>query len=106
MRIDRHDNIWTVDEGTNMVAKFDPTGTKVLLVIGVRPPVHARHFHRRRPHRSPTKLHPLRVPATSPSTCRTMSSSPTATATTRVVKYDKYGRFLAKNGQRCRRATA
>src|SRR5690348_4078080 len=39
MRIDRHDNIWAVDEGTNVVTKFDPTGTKVLLVIGVRPPV-------------------------------------------------------------------
>ena len=34
VRVDRHDNIWTVDEGTNVVTKFDPTGTKVLMVLG------------------------------------------------------------------------
>src|SRR5204862_320764 len=32
------DNIWTVDEGTNLVTKFSPQG-KVLMVIGRRPPV-------------------------------------------------------------------
>ena len=37
VRVDRHDNIWTVDEGTNVVTKFDPTGTKVLMVIGHHP---------------------------------------------------------------------
>src|ERR1700761_1040633 len=37
VRVDRHDNIWTVDEGTNVVTKFDPTGSKVLMVIGHRP---------------------------------------------------------------------
>src|SRR5882762_4646228 len=38
VRIDKDDNIWTVDEGTNMVTKFSPQG-KVLMVIGRRPPV-------------------------------------------------------------------
>ena len=37
VRVDRHDNIWTVDEGTNVVTKFNPDGTKVLMVIGHRP---------------------------------------------------------------------
>ena len=37
VRVDRHDNIWTVDEGTNVVTKFDPTGTKVLMILGHRP---------------------------------------------------------------------
>ena len=37
VRVDRHDNIWTVDEGTNVITKFDPTGTKVLMIVGHRP---------------------------------------------------------------------
>ena len=37
VRVDKDDNIWTVDEGSNMVTKFSPEG-KVLMVIGRRPP--------------------------------------------------------------------
>src|SRR5467141_5389873 len=37
VRVDAQDNIWTVDEGTNMVTKFSPEG-KALMVIGRRPP--------------------------------------------------------------------
>src|SRR5256714_14017968 len=37
VRVDKDDNIWTVDEGSNMVTKFSPDG-KVLMVIGRRPP--------------------------------------------------------------------
>src|SRR5207247_3820334 len=37
VRVDKDDNIWTVDEGTNLVTKFSPEG-KVLMVIGRRPP--------------------------------------------------------------------
>lgn len=36
VRIDKDDNIWTVDEGTNMVVKFNPEG-RVLMTIGRRP---------------------------------------------------------------------
>ena len=35
-RVDKDDNIWAVDEGSNMVIKFDPAG-KVLMLIGRRP---------------------------------------------------------------------
>ena len=35
VRVDKDDNIWTVDEGTNLVTKFSPQG-KVLMVIGRR----------------------------------------------------------------------
>src|SRR5256886_11640979 len=37
VRVDPQDNIWTVDEGTNMVTKFSPDG-RVLMVLGRRPP--------------------------------------------------------------------
>ena len=36
VRVDSGDNIWTVDEGTNMVIKFNPEG-RVVMVMGRRP---------------------------------------------------------------------
>src|SRR6202162_3466653 len=36
VRVDAEDNIWTVDEGSNVVTKFSPEG-KVLMVLGRRP---------------------------------------------------------------------
>src|SRR5205823_4511193 len=36
VRVDRDDNIWAVDEGTNMVIKFAPDG-RVAMVVGRRP---------------------------------------------------------------------
>jgi hypothetical protein len=38
VRVDRDDNIWAVDEGTNMVIKFNPDG-RVAMVLGRRPEV-------------------------------------------------------------------
>jgi DNA-binding beta-propeller fold protein YncE len=36
VRVDRQDNIWVVDEGSNMVMKFDPEG-RVLMTLGRKP---------------------------------------------------------------------
>ncbi|HKD73378.1 MAG TPA: 6-bladed beta-propeller, partial [Candidatus Acidoferrum sp.] len=36
VRVDKDDNIWTIDEGSNMVTKFSPEG-RVLMVLGRRP---------------------------------------------------------------------
>src|SRR5437763_1860199 len=36
VRVDPQDNIWVVDEGTNMVIKFNPAG-RVVMVLGHRP---------------------------------------------------------------------
>src|SRR3954452_2879783 len=36
VRVDAQDNIWAVDEGTNMVIKFNPEG-RVTMVLGRRP---------------------------------------------------------------------
>src|SRR5438093_1999105 len=36
VRVDSQDNIWAVDEGTNMVIKFNPDG-RVVMVLGRRP---------------------------------------------------------------------
>ena len=36
MRVDKDDNVWAVDEGTNIIQKFSPDG-KLLMVLGKRP---------------------------------------------------------------------
>src|SRR2546430_8104690 len=36
VRVDPQDNIWAVDEGTNMVIKFNPAG-RIMMVLGHRP---------------------------------------------------------------------
>src|ERR1051325_7616524 len=36
VRVDKDDNIWAVDEGSNMVIKFNPAG-RVVMTIGRRP---------------------------------------------------------------------
>jgi len=36
VRVDRQDNIWVIDEGSNMVLKFDPDG-RVLMTLGRKP---------------------------------------------------------------------
>jgi hypothetical protein len=38
VRVDKDDNIWAVDEGSNQVIKFNPEG-RVMMVLGYRPPV-------------------------------------------------------------------
>jgi 6-bladed beta-propeller protein len=36
VRVDKDDNVWAVDEGTNIIQKFNPEG-KLLMVLGKRP---------------------------------------------------------------------
>src|SRR5204863_8160249 len=36
VRVDKDDNVWAVDEGTNIITKFSPDG-KILMVLGKRP---------------------------------------------------------------------
>jgi hypothetical protein len=95
VRVDSQDNIWAVDEGTNMVIKFNPEG-RVLMVLGRRP--------------EPLDLSP--APATAPPPGSYIMDRPTDVAwdpagnifvsdgygNSRVVKYDKNGRFIATVG--------
>ena len=81
VRVDTHDNIWTVDEGTNTVTKFSPEG-KFLMVLGRRPPAVdgavAPRPARTRPRRN-TSSAARRMWA---GIRKATFSSPTATATT------------------------
>ena len=92
VRVDAQDNIWAVDEGTNMVIKFNPEG-RVVMVLGRRP--------------EPGEAAPA---APEPYTF----NRPTDVAwdaagdifvaegygNSRVVKYDKNGRFIASVGSK------
>ena len=102
VRVDAQDNIWAVDEGTDMLIKFNPEG-RVLMVIGRREdPVEslgnmpgARHVPR------PQREVPLRPPdrrRLRPAGQHLRVSDGYFDA--RVVKYDKNGRFIKAVGKR------
>lgn len=100
VRVDPQDNIWAVDEGSNMVIKFNPEG-RVVMVLGRRPePADAG----------------MGVPAAAPGSNpgQYTFDRPTDVAwdangnifvsdgygNSRVVKYDKNGRFIATVGSK------
>ena len=99
VRVDKDDNIWAVDEGSNMVIKFNPAG-QVVMLLGRRPEsVEGLE-------RTPAPNAP--VPPAQPY----LFNRPTDVAwdaagnifvsdgygNSRVVKYDKNGRFIATAG--------
>src|ERR1039457_4681970 len=90
VRVDPRDNIWAVDEGSNMVIKFNPEG-RVVMVLGRRP--------------EPAEAAP---PAVEPYTFNRPTDVGWDAAgnifvsdgygNSRVVKYDRNGRFLKSAG--------
>ena len=100
VRVDPQDNIWTVDEGTNMVIKFNPAG-RVTMVIGRRP-------------EAVEELTNFSGQGSAPNSNKPYSfNRPTDVAwdkdgnifvsdgygDNRVVKYDKNGRFIKSAGK-------
>ena len=79
VRVDPQDNIWAVDEGTNMVIKFNPEG-RVLMVIGRRPEPVAGRVRQHVP-AGAARVYGSNGRPTSPGIRRAIFSSPTATAT-------------------------
>ena len=98
VRVDHDDNIWTVDEGTNVVTKFNPEGTKVLMVIGHRPLAADGPYATPKGPNVPDEKYTLCRPtdvAWDPQGNIFISDG---YCNNRVVKYDRNGRFLAQNG--------
>jgi hypothetical protein len=101
VRVDRDDNVWAVDEGTNVITKFSPDG-KILMVLGKRPdpigqiglmPGSGRYAGRNLPYsfHRPTDI------AWDPQGNIFVTDG---YGDSRVVKYDKNGRFIKSAGTR------
>lgn len=95
MRVDPQDNIWAVDEGTNMLIKLTPEG-RVAMLLGRRPePV---------PSLLPAPAAPGPYTFDRPTDVAWDAAGNIFVAdgygNSRVVKYDKNGRFLASGGSR------
>jgi hypothetical protein len=93
LRVDPQDNIWAVDEGTNMLIKFSPEG-RVAMLLGRRPEPVASLF--------PAPAGPGPYTFNRPTDVAWDAAGNIFVAdgygNSRVVKYDKNGRFLASVG--------
>lgn len=97
VRVDPQDNIWVVDEGTNMVIKFNPVG-RIVMVLGHRPDAVAGALATTNGPAPPAEKYILGRPtdvAWDPQGNIFVSDGYT---NHRVVKYDKNGRFLRQVG--------
>lgn len=98
VRIDRYDNIWTVDEGTNVITKFNPSGTKVLMVIGHRPGQYEGPYATPHGPNSPAGKYTLCRPTDVAWDTQDNIFVSDGYCNNRVIKYDKNGHFLAQSG--------
>ncbi len=101
VRVDKDDNVWAVDEGTNVVTKFNPDG-KILMVLGKRPdpleqlslmPGGGQYSGANKPY----SFHRQTDMGWDPQGNIFVSDG---YGDSRVVKYDKNGRFVKSAGTR------
>ena len=101
VRVDKDDNVWAVDEGTNVIQKFSPEG-KLLMVLGKRPdpleqlsltPGGGQYSGANKPY----SFHRETDVAWDPQGNIFVSDG---YGDSRVVKYDKNGRFIRSVGTR------
>ena len=101
VRVDKDDNIWAVDEGTNMVIKFDPNG-KVLMTIGRRPEAVEGLEAGPPPGTPPPNAQPYALgrPTDIGWDAQGNIFISDGYTNSRVVKYDKFGKFIKSVGTR------
>jgi hypothetical protein len=97
VRVDAEDNIWTVDEGTNVVTKFSPEG-KVLMVLGRRPAAVLGEVATPTGPNQPSQKYIFCRPTDVGWDQQEDIFVSDGYCNNRVVKYDRNGRFLAQVG--------
>jgi hypothetical protein len=97
VRVDPEDNIWAVDEGTNMVIKFNPAG-RVMMVLGRRPEAVAGAVATPTGPAPPAEKYLLGRPTDVGWDAQGNIFVSDGYVNHRVVKYDKNGRFLKQVG--------
>ncbi len=98
VRVDRYDNVWVVDEGSNMVIKFNPQG-RVEMLIGRRPSASAgatEMSDRPGPLNTPPLPYVLDRPTDIGWDPHDNIFVSDGYGNARVVKYDPDGRFVAE----------
>ena len=101
VRVDKDDNIWAVDEGSNMVIKFSPEG-RVLMTIGRRPEA-VEGLEANPPAGTPppnAQQYSLGRPTDVGWDAQGNIFVSDGYTNSRVVKYDKWGKFLKSVGTR------
>jgi hypothetical protein len=96
VRIDSHDNIWAVDEGTDMVIEFNPQG-RVIMLLGRRPESHGFAATEPNPH-APAKPYTFGRPTDIAWDASGNIFISDGYTNSRVVKYDKNGKFIKDVG--------
>jgi hypothetical protein len=96
VRVDAQDNVWIVDEGTNMVIKFNPQG-RVVMVLGRRPEPVAGAFQTNTPG-GPVLNEKYKFGRPTDVTWDAQGNIfiSDGYVNSRVVKYDKNGRFIGQ----------
>ena len=101
VRVDKDDNVWVVDEGSNMVIKFNPAG-RVVLTIGRRPEAveELANFSGQGTQPQSNKPYSFNRPTDVGWDAQGNIFVTDGYGDNRVVKYDKNGRFIKSNGVR------
>jgi NHL repeat len=101
VRVDSDDNVWTIDEGTNTILKYSPSG-KLLMVMGKRPdPIDQLvRMPGVAPFSGANRPYSFHRPTDVTWDARGDIFISDGYTDSRVVKYDKTGRFIKSMGTR------
>jgi hypothetical protein len=101
VRVDKDDNIWVVDEGSNMVIKFNPAG-RVVMTLGRRPEAieELANFSGQGGYSGANRPYSFNRPTDVSWDAQGSIFVSDGYGDSRIVKYDRNGRFVKSAGVR------